>query len=240
MRQTDQVDRADQASQPASTNTPEQPEEASQLVAHWLPALVGALVLGLLFALLPENITIGPSWIPLIFIAGALLPTLIAKATRRHLPHITSRIFSFILLGIITTVLIAGVTLMIVTLPSKTEHEAGLLLREAGLLWLSNILVFAFWYWEIDGGGPRKRHESGHQAADFLFPQQAAPIPGKENEVWIPQFLDYLFVAFTGATALSPTDTYPLSRRAKMLMMIEALIALGITIVIIGRAVNIL
>jgi uncharacterized membrane protein len=104
----------------------------------------------------------------------------------------------------------------------------------AALLWFFNILVFALWYWELDGGGPWKRHLSGHQAADFLFPQQVS------GNSWVPHFLDYLFLAFTGATALSPADTFPLSRLAKTLMMIEAILSLTVVAVLAARAVNIL
>jgi hypothetical protein len=110
------------------------------------------------------------------------------------------------------------------------------LLGSAAVLWSVNILVFALWYWEIDGGGPAKRHQSGHQAADFMFPQQ---VNGNDGS-WAPHFLDYLFVAFTGATALSPTDTFPLTRPAKTLMMIEALLSLTVIGLLAARAVNIL
>lgn len=122
--------------------------------------------------------------------------------------------------------------LFILTLP--TDKHATNLLRSTALLWFFNILVFALWYWEIDGGGPWKRHLSGHHAADFLFLQQV------NGASWAPHFLDYLFVAFTGATALSPADTYPLTRRAKVLMMIEAVLALALIGILVARAVNIL
>jgi uncharacterized membrane protein len=135
-------------------------------------------------------------------------------------------------LGVSTLALFVGVALFVLTLPS--DRHATRLLRSAAILWSFNILVFALWYWEVDGGGPWKRHLSGHRAADFLFPQQAT------GEPWTPHFLDYLFVAFTGATALSPTDTYPLTRLAKMLMMCEALLSLAIAAILIARAVNIL
>ncbi len=127
---------------------------------------------------------------------------------------------------------LVGVALFVLTLP--TDRHATNLLRAAALLWSFNILVFALWYWEVDGGGPWKRHLAGHRAADFLFPQQAA------GERWVPHFLDYLFVAFTGATALSPADTYPLTRRAKALMMVEAVLSLMVIGILIARAVNIL
>ena len=122
------------------------------------------------------------------------------------------------------------------TLPSRTEKQAGSLLREAALLWASNVLVFALWYWELDGGGPLQRQLRGQQDGDFLFPQQASGNPSG----WVPHFVDYLFLAFTGATAFSPTDTLPLSRLAKVLMILEALISLVILVVLAARAVNIL
>ena len=90
------------------------------------------------------------------------------------------------------------------------------LLYSGLLLCGCNVLMFALWYWEIDGGGPEQRRESDHQAADFLFPQQMVGL----DENWAPHFFDYLYVAFTGSTAFSPTDTMPLSHRAKFLMMV--------------------
>jgi uncharacterized membrane protein len=147
------------------------------------------------------------------------------------------RTFAFALLFVITAALAISVALLVITLPNRTEAQASSLLREAVLLWLSNILVFALWFWEIDGGGPHKRYEAGHQATDLQFPQQSQ---GNVDGKWAPHFVDYLFVAFTTATALSPTDTMPLTRKAKALVMIEALIALSITILIAARAVNIL
>ncbi len=111
-----------------------------------------------------------------------------------------------------------------------------ILLRSAALLWGFNILVFALWYWEIDGGGPYKRHLAGHQATDFMFPQQA---DGNKTG-WVSHFFDYLFLAFTGATALSPADTYPLTPLAKALMMMEAVLSMTIIVLLAARAVNIL
>jgi uncharacterized membrane protein len=126
------------------------------------------------------------------------------------------------------------VALLIITL--AIDKNAVTLLREATVLWCINILVFALWYWELDGGGPLERHQCGHQAADFLFPQQANGNP----QQWVPHFLDYLFLAFTTATAFSPTDTMPLTRTAKASMMIEAILALTILVLLAARAVNIL
>ncbi len=222
--------------------TSQPPQEGNEKKHHHPPmatgwiAAIAALLFGVLYAALPENITIGPGWIPLALEVVILLPLFFMRVMRHPLSHHTARIFGFVLLALMTVALITGVTFFIITLPKRTEAQAASLLRTGALLWLSNILVFALWYWQIDGGGPQKRHLSGHQAGDFMFPQQT----DGNTRNWAPNFIDYLFVAFTGATALSPTDTYPLTRPAKFLMMIEAILALIMLAILIGRAVNIL
>ncbi len=215
------------------TNTHSQPPE--KVAPMWIAA-VGALGFGLLYMALPEKFTFGLGWLPLVIEVLLLIPILLLWQIQHPISHQLSRILRFSLLGIITLALIIGVTLLVRSLPNRSESQAPALLQIAVLLWLSNILVFALWYWEIDGGGPRKRHLHGYKGADFLFPQQ---VDGN-TQGWAPNFIDYLFLAFTGATALSPTDTYPLSRPAKILMMIEAITALFVLSILIGRAVNIL
>jgi hypothetical protein len=208
---------------------------SKSVITRWA-ALGGALILGLLFAALPERITFGFGWVPLALIVIITLIITLPHLIHRPFSPATVRVLSFIILGVVTFTLAVGVCLMIYTLPNRSQSQAGMLLQTAGLLWAANILVFALWYWEIDGGGPIKRHKHGHQAADFMFPQQA----DGNTRGWVPHFFDYLFVAFTAATALSPTDTYPLTRWAKMLMMMEAIIAMLTVIILAGRAVNIL
>jgi uncharacterized membrane protein len=201
-------------------------------------AILGALALGVLYTALPARVTLGPGWLPLAIEVVLLLPVTLGWLTGHPFSHTTTRILSLIILGLVTVALISGVVLMVYTLPLRTQTQATGLLREAALLWLSNILVFALWYWEIDGGGPHNRHQKGHQAADLMFPQQQQG--GNKDGSWAPHFLDYLFVAFTAATALSPTDTFPLTRTAKTLMMIEAILSILIIAIIAARAINIL
>ena len=202
-------------------------------VPRWA-AVIGTLAIGFLYLALPQELTFGPSWLLLALEIVLLLPLLYSWITRRPLPHITIRILTLAILGVVTLGLAGSIALLIYTLPGN--KQASFLLRSAGLLWCSNILVFALWYWEIDGGGPHKRRLSGHKAADLMFPQQ---VDGNTTG-WIATFIDYLFVAFTGATALSPTDTYPLTPRAKILMMVEAIFSLIIIVLLAARAVNIL
>lgn len=201
-------------------------------VAPSLAALIGILMTGLLYLVFPPNVLIGPNWLLLAVEAVFVVPLFIDLLTAWDMSHMMRRIFVFIPLSFSTIALVIGVALLVLTLP--TDTHATNLLRSAALLYTFNILIFALWYWELDGGGPWKRHLSKHHAADFLFPQQ---LQGKS---WAPQFVDYLFLAFTGATALSPAETNPLTKAAKTLMMTEGMIALIIIGLLVGRSVNIL
>ena len=211
-----------------------EPEKAIAKMASRWASIVGILSTGVLYAFLPQRLRIGPNWLLLVIEIVALLPLVIVLLIQPEFSNRAIRIYVMILLGIVTLALAISILLLIISLP--TNRHAADLLGSAAVLWSVNILVFALWYWEIDGGGPMKRHQSGHQAADFMFPQQ---VNGNDGN-WAPHFLDYLFLAFTGSTALSPADTYPLTRPAKTLMMIEALLSLTIIVLLAARAVNIL
>jgi hypothetical protein len=202
------------------------------VVVPSIAALLGILLNGFLYFMLPSNLILGPNWLLLVVDAVFVLPLIIDLFTALDFSHKTRRFFVLVPLGLSTLALIVGVALFVLTLPS--DRHATNLLRAAVVLWCFNILVFALWYWELDGGGPLQRHLSGYHAADFLFPQQA------NGQRWKPQFFDYLFVAFTGATAFSPADTVPLTRTAKALMMIEAVLSFTVIGLLAARAVNIL
>jgi hypothetical protein len=228
----------DQQSEPAADQqqATSHAKSRNKNIAPWWVATLAALLFGVIYTILPGRVTLGPGWIPLAIEIIVILPGRIAHLLKHPFTLRTNRIISFILLGIITTALVIGVLLLVITLPQRQQGvQAIKLLRTGVLLYISNILVFSLWYWEIDGNGPHKRFQSGHKAADLLFPQQ---VDGNSTG-WVPHFFDYLFVAFTGATALSPTDTFPLTHRAKILMMLQASIAITILSIIIGRAINI-
>lgn len=226
--------------QPTSIQHPDHTK--NEMSAHHLRTMriqrvVAALVvvsIGVLFLALPAYLTIGPNWLLLVVEAILFLPLLFFGYTKHLLSRRGVRILTLTMLGVATAALASGIALLINSLPGN--QNAPLLLRSAALLWCSNVLVFALWYWEIDGGGPLKRHLMGHKAADFMFPQQSDGNSGN----WVPHFFDYLFVAFTGATALSPADTFPLTRVAKGLMMLEAVFSMIVIVLLAARAVNIL
>jgi hypothetical protein len=125
----------------------------------------------------------------------------------------------------------------ILTTPSTSGDAIGLLASGAAI-YLTNIIAFGVWYWELDRGGPFARMAATSPYPDFLFPQMASPNLAPPN--WRPQFLDYLYVSFTNVMAFSPTDTMPLSRWAKSLMALQSAIALSTVALVIARAVNVL
>jgi hypothetical protein len=106
-------------------------------------------------------------------------------------------------------------------------------------LWVTNVLLFGLWYWELDRGGPLERARRSRLAPDFLFPQMADAAPFTRPN-WVPGLVDYLYVSFTNATAFSPTDTMPLSQTAKSLMTAQSVVSLLIVVLVVARAVNIL
>src|SRR6202035_1067567 len=119
------------------------------------------------------------------------------------------------------------------------KHPAGRALIYASVpVWLTNVLVFALWYWELDRGGPVARQQEHRRQPDFLFPQMNAPAATTSD--WDPSFLDYMYTSFTNATAFSPTDTMPLTAWAKSLMMVQSLASLLTVALVVSRAVNIL
>ena len=201
-------------------------------VAQFLLAATGALLVGVLYLRLPGDIVFGPQWLLLAIEAVLVAPPIILRLADRHLSHRVSRIFSYVLLAVLTLALASSVALLVRDLTSLKPYE---ILTSGVLLWVSNVLVFASWYWEVDGDGPLIRHRNAHQAADFQFPQQQ----GGNHTGWRAGFVDYLFLAFCSATALSPADTMPLTHRAKLLMMVEALISMLVLLLIVARFTNV-
>lgn len=195
--------------------------------------MVAMLVVGGLIALVSNRLTIGPSWLALGIVLVLAVPIAIAGNRERH--DWRQRL-AFIGLGVTTLVIAASAVLLVQQLLSSTVDPPSLLFG-AGAIWLANCGVFAVWYWEIDGGGPGRRRRDGHVSSDFLFPQLQVG-DGKSSGGWWPDFLDYLFVAWTASTSFGPTDTLILTRRAKALMMGQTAISLVTIAVLAARAIN--
>jgi uncharacterized membrane protein len=121
---------------------------------------------------------------------------------------------------------------------TSSTSNATTLLVTGGTIWLTNVIVFGLWYWEFDRGGPVARALALKPYPDFQFPQMTAPDLAPPS--WEPMFTDYFYLSFTNATAFSPTDVMPLSRWAKMLMLVQSAVSLLLAALVIARAVNIL
>jgi uncharacterized membrane protein len=203
------------------------------------PALVALLAVSGLSAALPASLAVIPRWPLLAVVAALLVPTIV---THQRGQHAINQGLGYAVNGVVTAAMVGSLALLIRALPTREETPVQLL-RSAASLWLTNILVFALWYWRLDAGGPNDRDQRvGHPTGAFLFPQMTSQhIPAAATpHAWSPNFIDYLFLAFNTSTALSPTDVPVLSRWAKLLMMLQALISLTVIVVLAARAINIL
>jgi hypothetical protein len=215
------------------------PPERKPAEPRW-PALAATLATGILFFAVPETLTFGPSWLPVAVVAVLMIPVVVSHRARLRRMN---EVFAYITLAVITMALISSLSLLVIRLPRHTETPVELL-RAAAALWVGNLLVFASWYWRLDGGGPNERDRRGiHTDGAFLFPQmimdqQLRKQMGEED--WSPGFIDYLFLAFNTSTAFSPTDVPVLSRWAKAMMMVQSAISLATLALLAARAVNIL
>ena len=216
-------------------------EEAVELDSEprW-PALIAVIAVGGIYTALPDALTLGPRWILPSVVSALLIPSVVSHHTGRHR---LNTILGYAVDAVLTAGLIISVVLLISALPTHQEAPLELLLSAASL-WITNILIFALWYWRLDAGGPHQRDQRpGHTDGAFLFPQmtmseEALRAAGQED--WSPNFIDYLFLAFNTSTAFSPTDVPVLERWAKVLMMVQSLLSLLIIALLAARAVNIL
>jgi hypothetical protein len=199
------------------------------------PAVLAILAAGGLYFVIPAPLRFGQEWLLLAIVSVLLVPTIVTYRTGMVG---LNRIFAHIVLGILTASMIWSLGLLIRRLPSHVDPPQELL-RAAAALWITNVLVFASWYWRLDAGGPNERdRRKSHDDGAFLFPQMITPWESDKN--WRPGFVDYLFLAFNTSTAFSPTDVPVLSRWAKVMMMVQACISLVTVALLAARAVNIL
>ena len=190
-------------------------------VVRWLVPALTVLVLLTMIAIRPRG--------PLARVAGWRTESL----------HLTRRRLALTTIAIVSAANCASIILLVHLLVNgATPKDAAPLLRAAVHMWVVNVLLFALWFWQLDGGGPLNRPTCTPGDRDFLFPQHTEPALAGSG--WHPEFLDYLYVSFTNAAAFSPTDTMPLSRWAKMLMLVQSAISLTLAVMVVARAVNIL
>jgi hypothetical protein len=204
---------------------------------HW-QARLAVLASLVLYLVLPVKFTIKPFWL-IPALEAALLITLtivIPRGYRRGAWW--ERALGLSLIAVINAANADSLFVLIHDLLVGQSISAQELIMSSIDIWLTNVIIFGLWFWEIDRGGPGRRTITPEHPADFLFPQMSDPKFAAPN--WRPQFLDYLYVAITNGTAFSPTDTMPLTITAKALMTVQSLVSLLTVALVAARAVNIL
>ena len=203
-------------------------------------AVLAFLAICAIYLALPRDLVVGPFWLLPTLIVILLVPTVVSHRVGKQS---LNRTLGFVINGITTLALIGSVILLVRALPGHRESPVRLL-RSGGLLWLTNVIVFALWYWRLDGGGPTLRQkQKKFGSTSFLFPQMQIPQDERgqfECARWRPRFVDYLFVAFTQSSTFGPTDSPLLARWAKILAMVQILISLTIVVLLISQAVGVL
>jgi uncharacterized membrane protein len=205
---------------------------------YW-PAQIAVGLTIVLSLALTDQIMIGPRWL-LPGFEGILLVALVVVAPARATVHrVGERRFALAVIGVVSLVNVVLLGRLVDRLINGGHGVSGRpLILSGAVLWVTNVLLFAVWYWEMDRGGPVARYLNAAAMVDFQFPQMDDPKLAPKG--WRPGFLDYLYVSFTNSTAFSPTDTMPLTHTAKAVMAIQALTALLTVGLVIARAVNIL
>ena len=207
--------------------------------ARWQVALCTAVAIALQVAVPDRLVLVSPSWVLPALEGVMLICLIIANPHRINRQSRALRMFSLLLAAVISFANAWSLERLANGLVSGHQHwDAGPLLITGGAIWLTNVIVFGLWYWEFDRGGPAARALGINPYPDFQFPQMTSPEMAPPH--WEPQFADYLYLAFTNASAFSPTDVMPLSRWAKLAMTIQSAISIVTVALVVARAVNIL
>jgi uncharacterized membrane protein len=195
------------------------------------------LVAVVLQATAPENGRLVPWWIVPVIELLLLAAAMIRDPGRIDKRGPGSLRATIALAAVMTIATIAGVIVLIVDiLNTHLTVTPNSILGRGAALWVTNVIAFSFWYWLFDRGGPAERAARSGIAPSFAFPENATPELVADG--WRPRYHDYLYLAFTNATAFSPTDTLPLKAWAKMAMMTQSVISFVAAILVIARAIG--
>lgn len=204
----------------------------------WAPQLVVAAAIALDLAL-PDKLTIGPFWL-LPAVEATLLFGLVGASPHPRMRHSPlRRRIALGLIGLVSAVNVWSLIELAYYLLQGGQAAGRTLIFSGVALWVTNVLLFGLWYWELDRGGPLARKLRGDAQPDFLFVQMTDEVRRLMPD-WMPGLIDYLYLSLTNSTAFSPTDTMPLTATAKMLMGGQAIVSMLILVLVVARAVNIL
>ncbi len=205
------------------------------------PMAAAVLATGLLRAFLPSQLRAGDSrWLYLIVIAALLGILVIGDPGRIDRDKRWLRLTTGSLIALISVVNATAAIKLVVNIldTANFTNNAHVLLVSGAAIWLTNVIAFGLWYWDVDRGGAAARARGATEHPAFIFPEMINPqfvLTG-----WYPRFVDYLHLSFTAATAFSPTDVSAVKPWAKLMMMAEESISLIVALLVVARAVNIL
>jgi uncharacterized membrane protein len=198
-------------------------------------ALLGAVIL---YLSLPSKFVVGPNWLMPALEVLLIFGLWLDRPRTNRVQAGRERRIVLTLLGLVAASNLVSLELLVHYLLNGGKKAGGhQLILSAVVIWLTNVAIFALWFWQLDRGGPDRRARDPDAAADFQFPQMTEP---SNYPDWRPNFVDYLYLSYTNSTALSPTDTMPMTTRVKLLMMAQSITSLVTVLLVAARAVNIL
>ncbi len=203
------------------------------------PASIAILVAIAVQAAIPGWLAFGPRWFVPVLEAAVLAGIVLANPMRIDRESARLRAATNVLIAVMTYANAWGAGHLVKEIISPDRVLSARRLLAVGLaIWITNVIAFALWYWELDRGGPAARAKAERPYPDFLFPQMQSPDMAPPD--WDTQFVDYLYLSFTNATAFSPTDVLPLARWAKLTMLVQSAVSVVTVVLVIARAVNVL
>ena len=202
---------------------------------------LAVLAAGVLRAVLPPELRTGDSrWVFIVVILVLLSVMIIGDPGRIDRDSTWLRVLTGTLIGLVSAVNASAAVRLVAGIigSAKFSNDANILLASGGAIWLSNVIAFGLWYWDLDRGGAAARARGSGSQPAFVFPEMTNAQYVRPD--WYPRFMDYLHLSFTTATAFSPTDVSAIRPWAKLMMMAEEAISLVVAVLVISRAVNIL
>ena len=207
----------------------------------WWPVAVAIIVAAGLHVALPARYRVQPAWVVPAVLLGLLAVLIVGDPGRIDRQRAWLRIVTGVVIAFLTVAnLLAAVRLVVEILTNNklfAAHPGGLL-AAGGVVWLTNVIAFGLWYWDLDRGGAAARAHHPDRNPAFVFPEMQHSQYAPAN--WVPRFVDYLSLAFWTATAISPTDISAIRPWAKLLMMLEAGCSIALAALVIARAINVL
>jgi hypothetical protein len=226
---------------PVAAVAPAGSGEPAERGEHWWPVALAIIVAGALHVALPAAYRIQPAWVVPVVLAGFLVVLIAGDPGRIDRRKAWLRVVTAVVIALLTVANVVAAARLVAAILTNSKvfaaHPGGLL-AAGGVVWVTNVIAFALWYWDLDRGGAASRAHHPDRNPAFVFPEMQHPAYAPPG--WVPRFVDYLSLAFWTATAISPTDISAVKPWAKLLMMLEAGCSVVLAALVIARAINIL